>query len=101
MVEKVARWPVQNRTQVSAKARGTRLTREEQELRDRLSLALRHAMPEYAQQEAWIAYVARKTGVSAAKIERHLSGATSCKLIDFTRYADFFGPEFEKQVRGS
>jgi hypothetical protein len=85
----------------------------ETRLRERLSLALRHAMqeggpswpgwsttPEYAQQSAWVAYVAKHTGVNPRRVQAHMACENRCSLADGFAYFDFFGPDFEHTVRG-
>jgi hypothetical protein len=73
---------------------------QETRIRERLSLALRHAMPEYAQQSAWVAYVAKHTGVNPRRVQAHMACENRCSLADGFAYCDFFGPDFEHTVRG-
>lgn len=101
MVEKVSRLNLRIPPKEGRKSGTPRLTRAEQELRDRLSLALRHAMPEYANQGAWAQYVARHTELTARRVEAHMACEHRVSGFDLLAYFDFFGPDFERKVRGS
>lgn len=81
----------------------SRLTDEalaERRLRERLALALRQVMPEYALQSAWAAYIGKRAGVNPRRVEAHMACEHRCSGADLLAYFDYFGPEFETRVRG-
>lgn len=75
-------------------------TAREARLRERLALALRHAMPEYAQQSAWAAWVGQRTRIGARRVKAHMACEHRCSADDLLAYFAHFGPEFEARVRG-
>lgn len=71
----------------------------ERHLRERLSLALRAEMPEYAALKAWQGYIAKQTGIKPNRVRDHMDCEHRLAAHDLLAYFKYFGPEFERRVR--